>query len=206
MSPGRRHDLMVGTHYGTVRAILAHQALDHLIGLLPPPGIHDLHAGPVLALLHRMTLLPPVEHHGQGMPFSMAVGSQILQKGFPRHFRSGREATSEEVIAVDNEVCGHQGSRYRGNSPPVNAGHNLHKPLTSGDTSENSFLSLTALVGTCDDGLSSRPTFCYWQACSVSAVSCRFHFKLLRTAPSPPPPTTGPTARIRAGPKGLRRR
>jgi len=79
MRPGRGHDLMIGTHHGTIRAILARKPLDDLIGLLAPPRVDHLNSGTMFAMFDRIPLQPTIEYDRQRMAFAMPIGGQIVQ-------------------------------------------------------------------------------------------------------------------------------
>jgi hypothetical protein len=89
MGSGNIHDFMVGTHDGTISPVLPRQPLDHLICTLAPPGVNYLHTGSMLPLFGWSAMLPTIEYNGDGVPFSMPIGGQIMQQ----HVTSGFSAS-----------------------------------------------------------------------------------------------------------------
>ena len=79
MRPGRGHDLMIGTHHGTIRAILAREPLNDLIGLLAPPRVDHLNSSAMFAMFDGKPLLPTIEYDSQRMAFAMPIDGQIVQ-------------------------------------------------------------------------------------------------------------------------------
>ncbi len=84
----------------------------------------------MLTPFERLSLLPPIEDHRDGMALSMTVGREVLKQRLPGHFRPNGRLNCEEVVAVDNEVGRHAQTLRLGPHPVNLAKSRIHLPGT----------------------------------------------------------------------------
>jgi hypothetical protein len=60
--------------------------------------------------LHRLPLLPSIEHNGDGVILSMAIRGQISQQRFARRLHVAGECseTAQHIVSVNKKVCRHK--------------------------------------------------------------------------------------------------